>query len=479
MNIELNYNKLRSMIARCEWTFAKTMPFAPHEYIVKDKCPLAAEDFEYFVNMQREHGVKERWGKYNNPYLYIDDYKYWTMGAPIEETTVINRAKVHVLKETITLYEDIKRIKAEVRENSPHSVNTITDLDPGEPKVSSILGGFFKQRKNGRYYVLEDFVKKYFGLLLALQIEKPVIETEETVDDKKRIDILVYEKGKYAIVFENKIWDAEEQKNQLANYIKGMKAAKYGIPDENIYVVYLPSTDVHGPTDKSWNKSLQEKFALRYRNVSFKEGILDWLTSESLAGIDDETFQLSRLLFIDYLKRKFNLTEIDNMEKIKTDDYIRQVLGLSDNNNSQNIAVLTGKINEINDCVGQLERMRREYCYAVVKDICVKLERDYPNYTILKDFKPAQCIYTGIAIPYKDIKDAINILIGFEGKNFIYGVTYAPNYGNIRKEMQESERISSFYSNGEFKKGFDWLFYKGVGIEDGYKCFRALMERLL
>ena len=45
------------MIARCEWTFAKTMPFAPHEYIVKGKCPLTTDEFEYFVNMQREHGV--------------------------------------------------------------------------------------------------------------------------------------------------------------------------------------------------------------------------------------------------------------------------------------------------------------------------------------------------------------------------------------------------------------------------------------
>lgn len=94
--MNMNLTKLRSMIARCEWTFAKTMPFAPHEYIVKDKCLLATEEFEYFVTIQREHGVKERWRKYNFPYLYIDNYKYWTMGAPIEETTVINRAKVDV-----------------------------------------------------------------------------------------------------------------------------------------------------------------------------------------------------------------------------------------------------------------------------------------------------------------------------------------------------------------------------------------------
>lgn len=95
------------MIARCRWTFAKTMPFAPHEYIVKDKCPLTTEEFEYFVSGQREYGVKERWGKYNHPYLYIDDYKYWTMGAPLEETTVINRTKASAVNDVHQLYEGI------------------------------------------------------------------------------------------------------------------------------------------------------------------------------------------------------------------------------------------------------------------------------------------------------------------------------------------------------------------------------------
>ena len=108
MTYELDYDKLRDMIARCQWKFAKTMPFAPHEYIVKDRCPLTKDEFEYFVNMQREHGIRERWGKYNNPYLYINDYKYWTMGAPIEGTTVINRAKASAVNDIHQLTEGIK-----------------------------------------------------------------------------------------------------------------------------------------------------------------------------------------------------------------------------------------------------------------------------------------------------------------------------------------------------------------------------------
>ena len=83
----------------------------PHEYIVRDKCPLTDGEFVYFIDMQRRFGVKERWGKYNNPYLYIDDYKYWTMGAPMEETTVINRAKACVVDDAHKLYQGMKEAK--------------------------------------------------------------------------------------------------------------------------------------------------------------------------------------------------------------------------------------------------------------------------------------------------------------------------------------------------------------------------------
>ena len=86
-------DNLRDLIARCEWTYAKTMPQCPHEYIVRGKCPLTDEEFLYFVDKQRNYGKPERWGKYIFPYLHIDGYKYWTMGDTYENTVIINRAK--------------------------------------------------------------------------------------------------------------------------------------------------------------------------------------------------------------------------------------------------------------------------------------------------------------------------------------------------------------------------------------------------
>ena len=151
MNNDLNYDKLREMIARCEWTFAKSMPFAPHEYIVKDKCPLTTEEFEYFVIMQREHGVKERWGKYNNPYLYIDDYKYWTMGAPLEDTTVINRAKACVVNDMHQLYEEMNK-----EGESVWNINKYLCEHLGLKEKDF---GFNIELINGRLKEIEDCVK--------------------------------------------------------------------------------------------------------------------------------------------------------------------------------------------------------------------------------------------------------------------------------------------------------------------------------
>lgn len=41
----MNYDevKIRRLIGKCQWTFAKTMPTCPHEYIVRNKCALSDE----------------------------------------------------------------------------------------------------------------------------------------------------------------------------------------------------------------------------------------------------------------------------------------------------------------------------------------------------------------------------------------------------------------------------------------------------
>ena len=264
----------------------------------------------------------------------------------------------------------------------------------------------------------------------------------------------------------------------MANYIKGLKAKEYGFEDCQIHIVYLPSTDEHGPTDKSWNRSLQKTFEERYKSISFKEGIIEWLESNDMRKIDDECFSHSRFLFADYLKRVFNLTEKDNMENQKIDEFIRKELGLKEDDNSYNIARLTAKFNEITECANQLERMRKKYCGGILKEWTTRLADDFPN---CKRYEVCvgKRMCTGIVLPYKDIKEAIFINLEFIDKRVCYGATYMPETHKIREEMQTSDLMRPFWESKEFVKGVDWLFYRYINVDEGYDCLKKLIERVI
>jgi hypothetical protein len=80
---------LRHFVDTEKWTYAKTMPEWPHEYLVRDRV-----DEEMFVAMVRHiraHGYEGRFYKRKITYFDEAGMTYWTMGSPIEETTIINR----------------------------------------------------------------------------------------------------------------------------------------------------------------------------------------------------------------------------------------------------------------------------------------------------------------------------------------------------------------------------------------------------
>ena len=84
--------KPEQFIGRAPWRFAKTMPDRPHEYTVRGETP--DDEFQWFVLYIRERGYRARYGGRHYNYLEIDAWRYWTMGAPVEATTIINRAKL-------------------------------------------------------------------------------------------------------------------------------------------------------------------------------------------------------------------------------------------------------------------------------------------------------------------------------------------------------------------------------------------------
>lgn len=82
---------LREFVATSKWTFAKTMPEWPHEYLVRDRVDRVL--LEALARHIRQHGMEQRFYQRILNYFDEDGLLYWTMGEPIEETTIINRCK--------------------------------------------------------------------------------------------------------------------------------------------------------------------------------------------------------------------------------------------------------------------------------------------------------------------------------------------------------------------------------------------------
>jgi hypothetical protein len=82
--------ELRKLINDTEWIFAKTYAATwPHHYIVRERV-----DEDLFVKMVhhiRFFGYEGRF--YDKKFIFFDEIgmTYWTMGEPINETTIINR----------------------------------------------------------------------------------------------------------------------------------------------------------------------------------------------------------------------------------------------------------------------------------------------------------------------------------------------------------------------------------------------------
>lgn len=79
-------------VAAHEWTFAKTMAKIPHWYVVREKCRNDWE-FEDAVRFVREHGEPRKFWRKTFVYYDYKGYSYWSMGFPLDETTILNRAE--------------------------------------------------------------------------------------------------------------------------------------------------------------------------------------------------------------------------------------------------------------------------------------------------------------------------------------------------------------------------------------------------
>ena len=90
-NKDLTDDEVIAFINAHEWRFAKSMPKMPHWYVVREQC-RNDEEFCNVVMHIRKHGYPKRFWSKTYIYYAVGEYEYWTMGNPLWDTTIINRA---------------------------------------------------------------------------------------------------------------------------------------------------------------------------------------------------------------------------------------------------------------------------------------------------------------------------------------------------------------------------------------------------
>ena len=88
----MDEQKVADLFEVKKWHFAKTMPTIPHFYVRRKEWGDDKE-FNEVVLFLRQNSVAEKWYRRTFHYYYHGGWKYWTMGEPVNETQVINRAR--------------------------------------------------------------------------------------------------------------------------------------------------------------------------------------------------------------------------------------------------------------------------------------------------------------------------------------------------------------------------------------------------
>jgi len=177
-------------------------------------------------------------------------------------------------------------------------------------------------------------------------------------NSKSFTDGLILQKGNFAVIIENKICGAADQKDQIKKYILAMKD-KEQVPLDNIWVVYLTKDGtLHGgrPTADSYNEDAKDfedyNIGEHLLCLSYRSDINSWLKTDVLPMVKYSECMLANSIdtYINHIETSILFTDelsIRRADLKKTD--ILKVLGVD----STDAVTMYSKLN---DCISELDK---------------------------------------------------------------------------------------------------------------------------
>lgn len=298
----------------------------------------------------------------------------------------------------------------------PFRYNVLEEVRVNENAHTRLLMRLLEYKRARQHFF--DYLGKGFA---SLEMPNPKITAE-----KHRIDGLIQEEGKYAIIIENKVCGAVDQEGQLGRYID-LCVGDLKYEKEQIYILYLVDRPGKEPSEQTW-VGYQEEFEGRTLVLSYTEDIIPWM-QKFLDALESNKQEKEKLLlsgvtqYLDYLKMTFmNSHHIDMEEWLK--EYIAEKVSRAKKvshdkaelSERQIIDALTPDIDVLKVLLSDAKRLRaRSYLEIWKGEIEDSYKKKAENVSVSQALEGENLDYPKIRIPYQLDEDEapFDVLVEF------------------------------------------------------------------
>lgn len=283
-----------------------------------------------------------------------------------------------------------------------------------EPVTSQIIANILKYTdEHKRNVLLESFIQSFINKDIV--VEAPIITSE-----KEHFDIAVRDKH-YAIIIENKLKNADFQRNQLARYIARVKEHNY--TENSIYIVIMPQFYDKkirlsaGRLPKDWRKnngtrkcavndhecwcdfnqrlessklewcSLCDKTIfnrLKNNTVTLHDNFAEWLIAESEKLPDNQWPLRSCMLQFAYYLKGLYYTRYNSKLNMAIADFLKEKI-LTKCSAAENWRAIDETIKELDQLKSSIDNLRGQVALDYIAEWHNSLTTEYPQ--ICSDFK--------------------------------------------------------------------------------------------
>ena len=377
-------------------------------------------------------------------------------------------------RKLLTFFQETSdRIKQEQRKQ-PYHINVIDELHINENAHCRILMKLLQfVSSDGGYDIyksLLDYIQenKHNQSFNGISIQKPHFTQEE-----QRIDLWVRDKD-YAIIFENKACYANDQPEQLSNYIKKTLNTNYRkYKERDIYVVYL-SPNGEEPEDQSWG-AYKEDFKDRYINLSFRDDILPWLKEYVSPNIRQKDVFLQNAVaqYIDHLEGVFYLRTIQKQLNMNLNQFFYKHFKFEqqEGDYQSQVQFLQEQLDDMQGVLNKLNEFQASICEQIFEQWKNETKKLYPEFNPCKMIEDQPLTDVTIEI---ESNMPINVFIGGGIHNQLFcQVQFDKKSQQVKGTIIDAFRDLLPLSNDHCI----WKYFPQHSYSDVFSCFCDVVNK--